>query len=405
MIFVGIDWADERHRVVVLTEDGTVKYRGWVSHDALGVQILEDLFLKGTLRQDVHVAVELHDSLLLDQLLRLGVTVYGLNPKSAQRVRERFTPAGLKDDDRDAWSLAEFIRTSRQHLRPLRPDSPITTALREWVSLREDLVQERTTQLQRLHNHLVRWHPQIAAVADDLNREWVLDLLVQCPTADTLADLSDAGVKRWSRGRRLHAATKHRLALASGWPSPTCVAARNPAHAAEVRHRVTLIREINRRLSEVDATLADWVARHPDAFIFQSLPSCGPATVAALLAGFGEDRQRWSGWEEVAARWGTAPITLQSGKHRTVRRRAACDSTMHQVWLWFAFNTIRKEGCWARTDYQAKRKGGGEHYTTLRAIADRWIKIAYRCWFNRTPYDEALHQRNRAERLKQRMPK
>lgn len=72
-----------------------------------------------------------------------------------------------------------------------------------------------------------------------------------------------------------------------------------------------------------------------------------------MLAGFGEDRERWNGHEEVAARWGVAPITIQSGKHRTVRRRRACNRTTHQAWLWFAFNTIRKTGCWARDVYQA----------------------------------------------------
>jgi transposase len=55
--------------------------------------------------------------------------------------------------------MAEFIRTSHQHLRPMRPDSEATLALREGVSLREDLIQERTAQIQRLRNHLVRWHP------------------------------------------------------------------------------------------------------------------------------------------------------------------------------------------------------------------------------------------------------
>ena len=67
------------------------------------------------------------------------------------------------------------------------------------------------------------------------------------------------------------------------------------------------------------------------------------------------------------------------------------------------FNTIRKEGCWARADYQAKRKTGVGHYAALRGIADRWVKIAYRCWLDRVPYDEQLHQRRRAERKQPRM--
>jgi len=158
MLFVGIDWAETRHRVVIVGEDGNVLYRNWIEHSSCGLSVFEDLITHWQPREQVHVAIELHDSVLLDRLLRCGVKVYGLNPKSAERARERYTPTGIKDDDRDAWSMAEFVRTGHQHLRPLRPDSDITLGLREWVCLREDLVQERTAQLQRLRSHLVRWH-------------------------------------------------------------------------------------------------------------------------------------------------------------------------------------------------------------------------------------------------------
>lgn len=400
MLFVGIDWAETRHRVVVVGADGNVMYRDWIEHSSCGFKVFEDLITHWQRPEDVHVAIELHDSVLLDRLLHCSVKVYGLNPKSAERARERYTPAGIKDDDRDAWSMAEFLRTGHMHLRPLRPDSEITLALREWTALREDLVQERTVQLQRLRNHLVRWHPQMLAAVEDLNRGWVLDLLERYPTADAFANLTSAVVEAWAKGRRLRAATRKQIADAALFSSPTCVPSRNAAHAAEVTHRVRMIRELNDRLAEVQSALSKLVAEHPDAFIFQSLPRCGANTVAAMLGGFGDDRERWNGHEEVAARWGAAPITIQSGKHRSIQRRLACDRTMHQIWIWYAFNSIQMRDCWAREDYQVKREAGGEHYTVLRGIADRWIKIAYRCWSNRTAYDEVIHQRNRAARAK-----
>lgn len=405
MIFAAIDWAEQRHRVILMDDQGTVLERTSVTHDQPGLSHLDWLLTHGRDPAMVHVAIELHDSLLLDRLLRLGIQVYGLNPKSAERTRERFTPAGLKDDDRDAWSMAEFLRSSHVHLRPLQPDGDATLALREWVALREDLIQERTVQIQRLRNHLVRWHPHGLEATGTLHRNWVLDLLEAFPTADAFAQLTHAKLHRWEKGRRLHAATRGRLDVAVKLASPTGVAARNEAHAAEVRHRVTTIRALNQRLTEVDERLQQLVDEHPEAIIFRSLPNTGTVTTAAMLAGFGEDRGRWNGHQEVAARWGVAPITLQSGKHRTVRRRRACDTTIHQAWLWFAFNTIRKEGCWARDDYQTKRKAGIAHYTALRGIADRWVKIAYRCWHDRVPYDEAYHQQRRAERMKPRTTK
>lgn len=399
MIFAAIDWAEEFHRVILLDDQGAELERTSVRHDQPGLAHLDWLLTHGQNLADVHVAIELHDSLLLDRLLRLGVQVYGLNPKSAERTRERFTPAGLKDDDRDAWSMAEFLRTSHMHLRPLKPDSAATLALREWVALREDLIQERTVQIQRLRNHLVRWHPHgLEATAGGLHREWVLDLLEQFPTADAFAALTQTRLHKWEKGRRLRASTRGRLDVAVNLDSPTVTVARNEAHAAEVQHRVATIRALNKRLAETDRRLQQLVDDHPEAIIFRSFPNAGTVTAAAMLAGFGEDRERWNGHDEVAARWGTAPITIQSGKHKAVHRRLARDATLHQAWLWFAFNTIRKAGCWARSDYQAKRQAGVTHYTALRGIADRWVKIAYRCWYDRTPYDQAYHQQRRADR-------
>jgi transposase len=403
MVFAAIDWAEESHLVLVMNEQGRVLEQERI--EASNLVGLNCVLRQGRPAEEVHVAIELHSSLLLDHLLGLGVKVYGINPKSAERARDRFTPAGLKDDERDAWSLAEFLRTSHQHLRPLQPDTPRTVELQEWVGLREQLVQERTVQLQRLRSHLVNWHPQALRAVKHLNTTWALDLLERCPTADVLGQWKYSQIAQWCRGRRLRMLTIDRIASAAACPSPTTAPARHAAHALEVQHRVATVRALNERLQKIDEALEKQVENHPDAFIFRSLPHAGTVTVAAMLAGFGDDRQRWNGHEEVAARWGVVPVTVQSGKYRSVHRRAACDTTLHQAWLWFAFNTIRKRDCWAREDYQRKRKQGAEHYATLRGLGDTWVKIAYRCWYDRTAYDEQLHRQRRAERMAPRLEK
>jgi transposase/transposase IS116/IS110/IS902 family protein len=405
MIFAGLDWGEQKHRLMILDDQGTVLEQACIDHEQYGLAALESrLGAHGPLEQ-VHVAIELHDSLLLDRLLRLGVKVYGLNPLCAQRARERFTPAGIKDDDRDAWSTAEFVRTSHQHLRPLKPGSPATLELQEWVHLREDWVQERQVHLQQLHAHLVRWHPQARQCIKDLNTVWALDLLEAFPTADAFAGQKYQQIMTWCKGRHLGSVTRDRIAAAAACKSPTVQPARNPAHAAEIRYRIQALRTLNDRLAEVEQALEKRVDQHADAAIFKSLPNAGSLTVAALLAGFGEDRDRWQDHHELQARWGTAPITIQSGKFRGVRRRQACDDTVHHAWLWFAFNTVRKEGCWAREHYQAKRKAGVHHYAALRATANRWVKIITKCWQDRTPYDEQFHQQRREQRMARRLDK
>lgn len=399
MMFAAIDWAEQSHTLLLMDADGTTLAKACLEHGFNGLSELDAILSEHVQRcEQVAVAIELNEGLLLDWLLDKGYQVYGINPKSAERARDRFTPAGLKDDARDAWTLAEFLRTSHQHLRPIRPESEQTLSLRAWVRLREDLVQERTIQLQRLRSHLVMWNPHLLRAVKDLNVQWALDLLEKCPTADDFARLTSSKIEAFARRRRMRSITQDRVLTQATFHSPNVQPARNAAHAAEVRHRVAVIRHLNEQIKKADETLAELIEQHPDVNIFRSLPVSGAVTTATLLAGFGEDRGRWTGHEEVAARWGAAPVTQQSGKHRTVKRRLARDTTIHQAWLWFSFNTIRREDCWARAYYQEKRQCGTDHYTALRCTAQRWIKITYRLWKDRTQYDEAYHQARRRDR-------
>lgn len=47
-----------------------------------------------------------------------------------------------------------------------------------------------------------------------------------------------------------------------------------------------------------------------------------------------------------------------------------------------------------RVQLQPGESSGVEHpkVSTLRSIANRWIKITRRCWLDKRPYDEAVYQ-------------
>jgi len=46
---------------------------------------------------------------------------------------------------------------------------------------------------------------------------------------------------------------------------------------------------------------------------------------------------------------------------------------------------------WAKAYYEAYRARGGSHQAALRALAFKWIRILYRCWVDRKPYDETKY--------------
>ena len=74
--------------------------------------------------------------------------VHSINPKQLDRLRDRFSVAGAKDDRRDGYVLADGVRTDRRLFRRLHVADPRLVELRAWSRLAEELREERV----RLNN-------------------------------------------------------------------------------------------------------------------------------------------------------------------------------------------------------------------------------------------------------------
>jgi hypothetical protein len=68
----------------------------------------------------VAVAIEVPHGPVVDALIDRGFVVYAINPKQLDRLRDRFSVAGAKDDRRDAYVQADGLRTDRRLFRPFR---------------------------------------------------------------------------------------------------------------------------------------------------------------------------------------------------------------------------------------------------------------------------------------------
>jgi transposase len=65
----------------------------------------------------VAVAMEVPHGPVVDALQDRGFAVHAINPKQLDRLRDRFSVAGAKDDRRDAWIAAVGLRTDLQQER------------------------------------------------------------------------------------------------------------------------------------------------------------------------------------------------------------------------------------------------------------------------------------------------
>jgi hypothetical protein len=84
------------------------------------------------------------------------------------------------------------------------------------------------------------------------------------------------------------------------------------------------------------------------------------------------------------------PVTERSGKKSWVHWRRQCPKFLRQTFVEWAGRTVSRS-FWAGAYYRQQRAKGNSHHVALRALAFKWIRILYRSWQTRTPYDEAVY--------------
>ena len=97
--YAGVDWASEKHDVLVCDEAGEELLAASFAHDEAGLRSL----CRQLVRLKVElVAIERPDGLLVERLLDAGLRLLPLHPNQVAATRARFRAAGGKSDRFDA---------------------------------------------------------------------------------------------------------------------------------------------------------------------------------------------------------------------------------------------------------------------------------------------------------------
>src|SRR5215831_1551898 len=143
-------------------------------------------------------------------------------------------------------------------------------------------------------------------------------------------------------------------------------------------------------MADFDSAIAQRAQDHPDFSLFDALPGAGAVCAPRLLVAFGDQRERFPAADELQKYAGIAPVTARSGKKSWVHWRLQCPKFLRQTFVEGAAESTR-HSFWAQVYYQQQRAQGKAHQAAVRAVAFKWIRILYRCWQERTPYDESLY--------------
>jgi transposase len=392
VFYTGIDWAAEAHAVCVIDAAGTVIARFDVAHSAEGLSRLTGRLAELGDPGDVPVAIERPSGRLVDALLEAGHPVVPVNPNAIKAWRDGEVLSGAKSDAADAQLIAEYLRLRQHRLRVATPYSEQTRALRTVVRTRDDLVDMRVAAVNQLAALLDAHWPGGKAIFARLHSPVALEFLTRYPDAASAARLDEAGIAEFCAelgysGRRPATVLLARLRSApAGTTSPELAS----AVADAVLALAAVLRAVTSAVKDLDRSVAARLGEHPDGKIFTSLPRSGQINAAQVLAEWGDCRQAYERPDAIAALAGVTPVTRQSGKHRGVAFRWACNKRFRRAITTYADNS-RRASPWAAAIYDQARAAGKDHPHAVRILARAWIRVIWRCWTDGVPYDPGLH--------------
>jgi len=403
MFYFGIDWSQDHHNLCILNEAGARVSQLQFKHSLAGFAQVEVERRKLEVpASECLVGIETTYNLVVDFLLEHDYPIYVVPPQATNGYRNRQRSSGAHDDESDATLLASIIRTDRASHRRLRPNLALTQQILAEVRLIEILRRSIQRQTNQLRAVLFRTYPQAVRLFSDLTNQIALEFLLAYPTAQDAQTLSREAFEAFLRQHGYTRSDLISLRYAHlVEPFPTANPAIVQAYQGQVRALAQVLLPQVRGRTQAIVRLGQLFEQHPDAFIFNSLPGTGLLLAPALLAKFGDDRDRFPTSVDVQALAGTCPVTERSGKRRLVLFRHGCDKEFRRITQQFARASVPQSG-WAAAYWHEIRPHCHSDSHAYRILANRWLAIIWKMWQNRKPYDEVYHLHQRALRRKPR---
>lgn len=398
MIYVGIDWADNHHDILITDDSAKTLDQFRIDHTCDGFALLHShLANHQTSPSLVLIAIETSRGLLVHELLQKGYTVYAINPKAVNRYKDRHVLSKAKSDALDALSLGHLLRTDRHLFQPLKPLPEDYRLLDRLCSDLRKVVDEKSRVTNQVISCLKEFYPK-ALETFSLNSQIFIDFLKTFPDHGTLSACTKKAFLTFLKKHCYPYPTKAEE-LWKTIQSPTLQPDRVIARSGKLRLGMLLdqLENLKEHITHYEQEIRAILDNLPESNPIKSLPGVGERLAPELVATLGpnskDGHHRFHAAEEIAKLSGCVPVVRQSGKWEKVSLRYACVKSLRRTFHDWAFASINYSS-WARAFYDYHKDKNQSHCTILRNLGKKWIKILFAVWSKGTSYDEALHIQN-----------
>jgi transposase len=389
LAYIGIDWGDSKQWYALGEPERSQVQQGCFTLEELPEWILKLRQRFGQGR--VAIGIEASRTAVIYALVQQAdfIDVYCIPTTASDSYRDQHRPSGAKTDETDAQAILEALCTDPSLFRCWQHEDASTRMLCTLCQHRRGAVDERTALTNQLTAQLKLSYRVALQMCREKSDPMLLHLLQRWPSLQKLQSAKPATLKKFFYLHGIHRQDylQQRLDLiAQAKGIITDEAILFPSQM-EIQRLVRCLLALAPAIAAYDAQILKLFNSHPDAFIYKSLPGAGPALEPRLLCALGTVRQRWESAQAIQTFSGLSPVRKSSGKSSVVHKRSACPKYLRQTFHEYAASTI-KFCSWAKAFYERQIQRGKKHHTAVRALAWRWVRILWRIWKDRVPYQE-----------------
>ena len=387
--WIGFDWGDKEHAFAWQDPTGH-RESGKIQHSAENLHGWLKKIGERYGGRPVVMAIEASRGAVIHALLQYPwLTIYPINPVTSARYRKAFRPSGAKDDLPDAEVLLDLVRHHTDKLRPLEAQDPLVLKLACLVEARRKIVNRRTAVLNELTSLLKAYYPQALQLLGNLDSELAVAFLRRWPDLISLKAARAGTVKRFYYQHQVRSETlvEERLALIAQAVALTTEDARVSVAQMQLAQLLDQVEVFQKHVALFDAQIKIVFAAHPDAAFFRELPGAGPQLAPRLCVAFSASYADPASMQKFT---GVAPVREKSGNQVWTHWRWTAPVFLRQTFVEWAGQTVRYSE-WAKVYYDHMLKKGKDHPAIIRSLAFKWIRVLWKCWHDKTAYNEARY--------------
>ena len=383
--FIGIDNSSIDHKVHIIDGNCNKLKSFIITNDLAGFEELDN-HLKHY--KETYIGLELPHGPVIDFLRAKKYMIYSLNPLKIKRFKESYIVSGNKNDSIDAEAIAHYLLRNKSSLRTLTFSSSEIEKLKLFSLAHNRLTKEHVRYKNRLLFIFRQYFPLYSELFSDHCSKIQLKMLLEYPTLvdlkkSTPDEITEFLIKNHYRNMNyirkvLNTINNYNHLIAQDVEETL---------SCEAMALARIILVLKDELDNLEKQMKAITDTHYLGKYFKSLPGSGEVLSSKLFSLFGDNKDRFTHANGVQCLFGTAPRNYQSGSYHKVVMRRACNKIAKNILYQYAFSSI-KSSKWAREYYDSQRRKGKTHSVSVRALANKWVKIIFTIWKNETFYEE-----------------